>query len=255
MFRLGSEVAFPHPERSEPSGLLAIGGDLAPERLLLAYSLGIFPWYSDDQPILWHSPDPRAVLRPEELHVSRSLAKTLRRGRYEVRLDTAFDQVIRSCAEVDRPDGGGTWITDEMRDAYSELHRMGFAHSFESYEDGALVGGFYGVSLGRAFFGESMFALRPDASKVAFVVGVRQLARWHFAMVDCQVHTTHMERFGARLWPRRRFLEELARCAEAPTRRGAWRLDPETAEQTAAKPDVPIEAPVRAVGASSKEVR
>lgn len=225
VFRLGSDVAFPPPEQSEPSGLLAIGGDLSPERLLLAYSVGIFPWYSDDQPILWHSPDPRAVLRPEELHVPRSLAKTLRRGRYEVRLDSAFDAVIRACAEVDRPEGGGTWITREMQEAYGELHRLGFAHSAEAWQDGELVGGLYGVSLGNAFFGESMFATRPDASKVAFVALVGQLLRWDFALVDCQVHTEHLERFGAVLWPRRRFLELLDQCMERETRRGPWRLE------------------------------
>jgi len=227
VFRLGSEFAFPHPEQSDPSGLLAVGGDLSPERLLLAYSAGIFPWYSEGQPILWHSPDPRAVLVPEKLHVPRSLAKTLRHGRFEVRLDTAFDAVISACAEVPRPEGDGTWITADMQRAYSELHRLGFAHSAEAWEDGRLVGGLYGVSLGSAFFGESMFTLRPDASKVAFVVLVQQLARWRVGLIDCQMHTAHLERFGAVLWPRSRFLAALDECLESATRRGAWQLEPE----------------------------
>ena len=229
VYRLGTELAFPHPEASEPSGLLALGGDLSPERLLLAYSAGIFPWYSEGQPILWHSPDPRCVLEPQELRVSRSLAKTLRRGRFEVRLDTAFEAVIRACAEIPRPEQDGTWITPEMQQAYLELHRRGFAHSAEAWEQGRLVGGLYGVSLGSAFFGESMFAVSSDASKTAFVVLVRQLARWNFELVDCQLHTEHLARFGARLWPRRRFLTALARCLEHDTRRGVWRFDEEVA--------------------------
>ena len=230
IFRLGREIAFPHPEESDPSGLLAVGGDLSPERLMLAYASGIFPWYSDDQPILWHSPDPRSVLRTEDLHVPRSLAKTIRRGRFEVRLDTAFERVIRSCAEVPRPGGGnGTWITPDMLDAYCELHRLGFAHSAEAFADGRLVGGLYGVSLGTIFFGESMFALVPDASKVAFVALARQLVRWDFELIDCQQQTPHLARFGAVLWPRSCYLEALARCIRCPTRRGAWRFDPEEA--------------------------
>ena len=228
IFRLGREVAFPHPEESDPSGLLAVGGDLSPERLLLAYASGIFPWYSDDQPILWHSPDPRSVLCPAELHVPRSLAKTIRRGRFEVRLDTAFEPVIRGCAEAARPgEGGGTWITPDMLDAYCELHRLGFAHSAEAYADGQLVGGLYGVSLGSIFFGESMFAHVADASKVAFVALVHQLARWQVDLIDCQQQTRHLARFGAVLWSRSCYLEALARCMKRPTRRGAWRFDPE----------------------------
>ena len=218
---------FPHPEQSEPDGLLAVGGDLSPERLLLAYSAGIFPWYGEGLPILWHSPDPRTVLLPEALHVPRSLAKVLRRGDYEVRLDTAFARVIEACATVRRSEGEGTWITDEMQEAYVRLHELGFAHSAEAWQGERLVGGLYGVSLGSAFFGESMYAERGDASKVAFVTLVRQLARWDFALIDCQVHTQHLERFGAVPWPRERFLAELARCLEVPTRRGPWRLEPD----------------------------
>jgi len=225
VFRLGRELVFPHPEQSDPSGLLAVGGDLSPERLLLAYSAGIFPWYSEGQPILWHSPDPRTVLRPAALHVSRSLTKTLRRRRFEVRLDTSFGDVIRGCAAAPRPDADGTWITPAMQGAYLELHRLGFAHSAEAWEDGRLVGGLYGVSLGKAFFGESMFTRRPDASKAAFVVLVRQLERWGFGLVDCQMHTGHLARFGAVPWPRSRFLAELARCLEGETRFGPWQLE------------------------------
>lgn len=229
VYRLGAELVFPPAEASDPSGLLALGGDLSPERLLLAYSEGIFPWYSAGQPILWHSPDPRCVLAPSELRVSRSLDKTLRRGRFEVRLDTAFAEVIRACAEIPRPDQDGTWITPEMQRAYCALHRLGFAHSAEAWEAGRLVGGLYGVSLGRAFFGESMFTLTRDASKVVFVTLVRQLERWSFELIDCQLHTDHLARFGARLWPRARFLEALGRCLEGETRRGAWNLDEEIA--------------------------
>ncbi len=227
VFRLGAELAFPHPEDSDPSGLLAIGGDLLPARLLLAYASGIFPWYSDGQPILWHSPDPRAVLLPSALHVSRSLRKSLRRGRFEVRLDTAFDGVVAHCARVPRGLGEGTWITREMRAAYGRLHDEGFAHSAETWAEGRLVGGLYGVSLGSAFFGESMFALETDASKVAFVVLVRQLERWGFQLVDCQMETPHLARFGAEPWPRARFLRTLRSCLESETRRGRWRLQGE----------------------------
>lgn len=225
VYRLGDELAFPDPAEAEPDGLLAVGGDLAPDRLLLAYAMGIFPWYSDGLPILWHSPDPRTVLRPAHIHLSRSLRKTLRRGRFEVRLDTAFERVITRCAEIERPDADGTWITDDMRAAYCRLHELGFAHSAEAWCEGRLVGGVYGVSLGAAFFGESMFAEEPDASKVAFVTLVAQLVRWGFDFVDCQVHTENLERFGAEAWERERFLAVLAESLEAPTRRGPWRLD------------------------------
>jgi leucyl/phenylalanyl-tRNA--protein transferase len=225
IYRLGRALAFPDPGESHPSGLLAVGGDLSCERLLLAYSSGIFPWYSEDQPILWHSPDPRMVLLPGALHVPKSLERRLSRGDYEVRLDTAFADVVRGCAEVPRPGEPGTWITPEMHDAYVELHERGYAHSAEAWRDGRLAGGLYGVSLGGAFFGESMFAREADASKVAFATLVRQLARWSFDLVDCQVHTDHLERFGAEPWPRSRFLDALARSLTHETRCGAWRLD------------------------------
>lgn len=226
IFRLDRRLLFPRPELAEPSGLLAVGGDLRPERLVLAYASGIFPWYDDSQPILWHSPDPRMVLAPGDLQINRSLAKTLRRGTYEVRLDTAFRSVIEACAHAPRPGQEGTWITEEMIEAYVELHRRGLAHSAEAWSEGELVGGLYGVSLGSAFFGESMFATRPDASKVAFVTLVQQLARWGIDLVDCQVKTDHLARFGAVEQPRRRFLAALGEAMTRETRLGPWRLEP-----------------------------
>ena len=226
IYRLSDALHFPPPEQADPSGLLAVGGDLSPDRLLLAYSNGIFPWPLVEKPLLWFSPDPRMVLRPAELVMSRSLRKTLRRGGFEVRLDTAFHRVVHRCAEVPRRGEAGTWITTDMADAYMHLHELGFAHSAETWQDGELVGGLYGVSLGQSFFGESMFADRADASKIAFVVLVQQLARWGFDLIDCQVHTDHLARFGAREWTRRRFLTALARSLSVPSRRGPWKLEP-----------------------------
>jgi leucyl/phenylalanyl-tRNA--protein transferase len=227
--RLGARVAFPPPERAEPGGLLAVGGDLEPRRLLLAYSQGIFPWYEEGLPILWHCPDPRTVLVPAELRVSRSLRRTLRRAPFALRLDTAFERVIRACASIERPGQRGTWITPEMIEAYQRLHALGFAHSAEAWDGEELAGGLYGVSLGACFFGESMFAARTDASKVAFVALVRQLERWGFELVDCQLQTPHLARFGAVAWPRARFLARLARALQTPTRRGPWHLDADLA--------------------------
>lgn len=224
VYRLGAQLAFPPPDEAEASGLLAIGGDLAPERLLLAYSLGIFPWPLVEQPLLWFSPDPRMVLVPGQLRISHSLRKTLRQQRYEVRLDSAFDDVMRRCAEVPRRGEVGTWITPALTEAYGRLHDLGFAHSAEAWEDDILVGGLYGVSLGGVFFGESMFADRPDASKVAFATLMRQLEAWHFDLVDCQVHTEHLARFGATEWARDRFLAALEASLAKPSRRGRWQL-------------------------------
>ncbi len=224
IYRLGREIEFPHPALSEPDGLLAVGGDLSPERLLTAYARGIFPWYDERSPILWWSPDPRLVLEPEELHVSRSLARTLRRELFRVTSDTAFEQVIRRCADRERPRQRGTWITEAMIEAYLRLHRLGFAHSFEAWEGDALAGGLYGVSLGAAFFGESMFADRRDASKVAFVRSIELLVRRGVRLVDCQVRTDHLVALGAREVPRRRFLERLGEALEHPTLRGRWDL-------------------------------
>ncbi len=225
VYRLGPEPVFPPVEDADPSGLLAVGGDLEPERLLEAYARGIFPWYDEDQPILWHAPDPRMVLLPSELRVSRSLARTVRRKPFELTLDTAFESVMRCCAESPRPGACGTWITSDMLEAYVRLHRLGFAHSAEAWEGSELVGGLYGVSLGGAFFGESMFARRTDASKVAFAALVRQLEAWNFDLVDCQMYTEHLARFGAEERPRSWFSRRLAAALEKPTRRGAWSFE------------------------------
>jgi len=207
---LGPEPVFPPVEQalSDPNGLLAAGGDLSERRLLAAYSRGIFPWFSEGDPILWWSPAERMVLFPEALKVSRSLAKTLRNRRYEVRTDSAFRQVMEACGGP-RDGQPGTWILPAMVDAYCRLHRHGYAHSFEVWEEGELVGGLYGVALGRMFFGESMFSLRRDASKIAFVHMARHLAGCGVRMIDCQMHTAHLESLGAQLIPRQRFLATL----------------------------------------------
>ena len=208
---------FPDPAlaETEPDGLLAVGGDLSPERLVNAYRQGIFPWYSAGQPLLWWSPDPRMVLFPERLHVSRSLRRTLRRGTFEVTFDRDFGAVIRACA-APRDDGGGTWITAQMIDAYERLHRLGLAHSVEAWHRGELVGGLYGVALGSLFFGESMFSTMSDASKVAFVRLVQTLQAAGCPLIDCQVYTAHLASLGAEPIPRARFLELLAAHIDAP---------------------------------------
>lgn len=225
VFQLDERIVFPRPELADESGVLAVGGDLSPERLLLAYRHGIFPWYHRGLPMLWFSPDPRMVLRAGEIVVSRTLRKVMRRRPYEIRLDTAFAEVIEACSVAPRPGQDGTWITDDVKRAYGELHRLGFAHSAEAWRDGELVGGLYGVSLGGAFFGESMFAKADDASKIAFVTLVEQLGLWGIGLVDCQVHTPHLARFGATEWLRADFLAALAAAVKLPTRRGAWRLE------------------------------
>ena len=225
VYRIPKEHLFPHPSLAEPDGLLGVGGDLGPQRLLLGYANGIFPWYNEGQPILWFSPDPRFVLFPDEFRVPRSMAKSLRKRRFEIRLDTAFDAVIRSCKTASRPRQPGTWITRAMLRAYTELHLLGYAHSAEAWLDGQLVGGLYGVSLGGLFAGESMFATEDDASKIAFVWLVRQLQRWGVGLIDSQVHTAHLERFGARDIPRAEYLVLLEPLVQAPTRAGPWRFD------------------------------
>ncbi len=224
VFRLDDRLVFP-PVHLAEDGLLALGGDLRPERLLLGYTQGIFPWYAENLPILWHSPDPRMVMTTRDLIVQRSLRKAIRRHPYELKTDTAFGDVLHGCAEVPRPGQSGTWLIPEMVDAYLKLHELGFAHSFEAWLDGKLVGGLYGVSLGAAFFGESMFARAPDASKIAFVASVRQLEAWHIGLIDCQVHTEHLERFGAYEVSRHDYLQLLARALDEPTKRGAWTLE------------------------------
>jgi len=226
VYRLRADLAFPPPSHAEPSGLLAVGGDLSPERLLRAYSLGIFPWY-ERPPILWFAPDPRMLIEPGALHVSRRLLRTLRQGRFELRLDAAFGEVIRACAQTRRRGGSGTWITPEMIAAYERLAALGYAHSAEAWLAGELVGGVYGVSLGSAFFAESMFHRVRDASKVALTALVWQLEAWGFTLFDCQLPTAHLASLGARECPRARFERRLARALEAETRRGGWQLEPE----------------------------
>lgn len=200
----------------EPNGLLAAGGDLSPERLLAAYRHGCFPWYQEGQPLLWWSPDPRTVLCPEELHVSRSLRKKLRQEVFDVTFDQAFRAVIEGCAGP-RSYADGTWITTPMQDAYVTLHRLGVAHSVEVWQDGRLVGGLYGLAMGRLFFGESMFSHTTDASKVGFVTLVEHLRDWDFKLIDCQMPTQHLASFGARPIPRQVFAEALAKYLDDPS--------------------------------------
>ncbi len=215
---LGPEPVFPPVSQAlaEPDGLLAAGGDLSPVRLLTGYSQGIFPWFAEGEPILWWSPSHRMVLFPEELKLSRSLSKTLRNRPYSVTVDAAFPAVIEACA-APRPYADGTWITQAMIDAYCRLHGLGHAHSFEVWMDGELAGGLYGVSLGRMFYGESMFSRRTDASKIAFAHMARHLGEQGVAMIDCQMHTPHLARLGARMIPRGDFLANLKHaCRQAP---------------------------------------
>src|SRR5262245_32597153 len=215
VFQLDEELWLPRPELADESGILAVGGDLRPERLLLAYSHGIFPWYEEGLPILWHSPDPRWVIELPRLHVPRSLRKA--RGRYEVRFDSAFRAVMEACALTKRPRQESTWITAEVVEAYCELHRLGLAHSAESRDEGELAGGLYGVALGGVFFGESMFTRKADASKLAFMTLCERLPAFGIDLIDCQVHTEHMARFGAEGWARERFLQALAERMRLPT--------------------------------------
>ncbi|MBK5297920.1 MAG: leucyl/phenylalanyl-tRNA--protein transferase [Vicinamibacteria bacterium] len=208
-----------------PNGLLAAGGGLSVRRLVDAYSKGCFPWYSEGEPVLWWSPDPRMVLVPAQLHVPRSLARRMRRGDITITADLAFADVMAGCAEP-RDDQGGTWITDEMMSAYLALHAAGHAHSIEAWQDGLLVGGLYGVALGRAFFGESMFTRVPDASKIALMTLVAQLQQWEFGVVDCQMKTEHLARFGAREIPRAAFVRQLDVLVPQAGPPCPWRMDP-----------------------------
>jgi leucyl/phenylalanyl-tRNA--protein transferase len=204
-------IEFPHPDfaLTEPDGLLALGGDLSPARIVNAYINGIFPWYSHGQPILWWSPNPRAVLFPERLHISRSLKKVIRKKVFTTTIDKAFTEVIHHCASTSRKEQDGTWITDDMARAYIELHRLGFAHSAECWLDGRLVGGLYGIALGKVFFGESMFSHHSNASKVAFVHLLDELKKANYSLIDCQVTTEHLLSLGAEEIPRNQFLKLL----------------------------------------------
>lgn len=218
-------MPFPDPNGAPANGLVAVGGDLGPERLMEAYAHGIFPWFNDDrQPVLWWSPDPRAVVEPKALHVSRRLARRLRRREFDVTLDAAFEDVVAGCA-APRRQQAETWITPRMRSAYGRLHEAGFAHSVDVWRDGELVGGLYGISIGRMFFGESMFSAATDASKVALATLAQVLHRWRFTLIDCQIMNDHLCSLGVTAMPRRRFLHLVAANNAHPTRRGPWTLD------------------------------
>ena len=236
VYRLGRALAFPAPSEAEPSGLLAAGGDLAPERLLLAYSLGIFPWY-DEPPILWFSPDPRGVLplRPSRLHVAQRLARTLRQGLFRITLDSAFDEVLMRCTTVKRAGQRGTWITRELAATYRELHARGFAHSCEAWHGARLVGGVFGIAIGTAFFADSMFHLARDASKAALTALVWHLEEHDFALVDCQLPTPHLGRLGFEAWPRERYLRALAETVPTPRSLEKWDIDSELVTRRAAE--------------------
>lgn len=215
-------IGFPDPAGASPEGIVAVGGELSPAMLLSAYHQGIFPWFSDDDPLLWWSPDPRCLLEPGGFHCSRRLARTLRQGRFRVTLDRDFAAVMEACAAIPRRHEEGTWITPEMREAYGELHRLGFAHSVEVWSGGGLAGGLYGVSLGRAFFGESMFSRERDASKAALAVLSRVLGDAGFRFIDCQIYTPHLGSLGAFTLPRRDFLSRLQAVLAFPSWCGSW---------------------------------
>jgi len=221
----GRRSLFPPVGWASPEGVIAVGGTPDAETLKDAYRRGIFPWPHEGAPLLWFCPDPRFVLVPERAHLGRSLRRELRRGTYEVRADSAFEAVIRACARAPRPGQRGTWITPAMVGGYVALHREGYAHSIEAWRGGRLAGGLYGVSLGRVFFGESMFAAEPNASKVAFATLLANLVAWGFPLVDCQSYTPYLASFGAENWPRSRFLARLKGALRASTRRGPWTLD------------------------------
>lgn len=224
VFALPTQPIFPDPSLADEDGLLAVGGDLSPQRLLMAYGRGIFPWYSENAPILWWSPEPRLILEPSRVHVPKRLERILRQGVFRFTLDTAFERVIAGCAQTPRRGACGTWIVPEMLAAYCRLHELGFAHSIEVWSGGTLVGGLYGVALGGAFFGESMFYNEPDASKAGFVTLIRALDRAGFILFDCQQTTAHMVRFGGFEVPRDEFLSRLEQALELPSPRGPWSL-------------------------------
>lgn len=230
IYRLTKDLIFPPVHHATQEGLLAVGGDLRPERLLLAYRTGIFPWYSEGDPILWWSPDPRLVLYPGKIEISRSLKRTIRKNVYHITLDKDFHQVILSCANVRKERGEGTWITQEMVGAYDRLHQLGHAHSVEAWYQGNLVGGLYGISLGRSFFGESMFSTRRDASKVALVYLTQFLIAHAFDMIDCQLPNDHLVRLGACEISRQTYITQLKQSLLKPSLIGSWKEQIQTFE-------------------------
>lgn len=221
IYLLNDKLSFP-PVEGAQDGIVAVGGDLSPERLLLAYQSGIFPWYSEEDPIIWHAPEQRFILLPEDLHISKSMHRVLNSGRYSVTFDTNFSFVINQCASVERKEQNGTWITGEMIDAYSELNNLGYAHSVEVWQDGEIVGGLYGVSLGKIFFAESMFHTTSNASKVALIKLVELLKHHDFHFIDAQVHTTHLESLGAKNISRHEFMQLLKQGLQSKTSVGKW---------------------------------
>jgi leucyl/phenylalanyl-tRNA--protein transferase len=222
VYLLSDDLIFPSPKLAAREGLLAVGGDLSQRRLLLAYQMGIFPWYSENEPIMWWSPDPRLILYPAQLRISKSLRRTINKGLFTLTMDQAFEVVIKACAQSRTYANEGTWIVDEMISAYCKLHQSGLAHSVEAWLGDQLAGGLYGVSIGRCFFGESMFTHISNASKVAFVALVKHLRALKFDLIDCQVSTPHLLNFGAREISRAQFLDELAQALKSPTLKGRW---------------------------------
>lgn len=222
VYALTDALVFPPVHLAEPDGLLAAGGDLTVARLLLAYQSGLFPWFSQGDPILWWSPDPRMMMRPNDAYRSKSMQQVLRRQTFRITFDQAFDAVIEACSEVPRAGQRGTWITTTMMEAYQALHREGFAHSVEAWQGDQLVGGLYGVSIGTAFFGESMFTRVSNASKAAFLTLCQCLEEEGFSLIDCQVYTDHLASLGAYEAPRPEFLDQLRQAVAHPTRRGNW---------------------------------
>lgn len=222
MYWLSEDLVFPHPKYADEDGLLAVGGDLSMQRLLLAYENGIFPWYNAGEPIMWWSPNPRFVLFPTEIAISKSMRKIIRKKTFEIQYDTAFEQVINACSSTPRIGQTGTWLIPEMIEAYIQLHQLGLAHSIETWQDGQLVGGLYGVALGKCFFGESMFSHVSNASKTALIHLAQTLANQNYMLMDCQVHTPHLESMGARHIPRKEFMDYLDRNKENPTLQKSW---------------------------------
>ena len=222
VFALEKEIVFPPVSLADDNGIIAVGGDLSVERLIEAYASGIFPWFSEGDPILWWSPDPRFVLYPGELKISKSMRQVINRNHFEITYDKAFNDVIVACGKIERPLQDGTWITSDMIESYNELHKLGYAHSVEAWSDGELVGGLYGISLGSMFFGESMFSTKSNASKAAFITLIKKLEERGFDLIDCQVYTEHLESLGAREVSRDQFINQIELFIENPTHVGNW---------------------------------